>query len=118
VTTNATKGEKKNLTGTDKLPARIDSATRRAKEDYEIALETVSRTKEKMNELERRISRKKPEEYIEDMNQLSFAIDSLDRLTDSQIMKSKEMWNKYEELKHECGTQTLQPPQLDELRII
>ena len=106
------------MTEISKLCIRIENATRRVEEDYETALENVAKTKEKMNELERRISRKKPEEYIEDMNQLSFAIDSLDRLTDSQIMKSKEMWNKYEELKHECGTQTLQPPQLDELRII
>jgi hypothetical protein len=71
-----------------------------------------------MNELERRISQKKPEENQEDMNHLRSAIDSLDRLTDSQIMKSKETWKKYEELKADCEMQTLQPPQLVELQIL
>jgi transketolase len=106
------------LTATRKLFVHIENATRKAEEDYETALKTVAKTKEKMNELERRISQKKPEENQEHLNHLRSEIDSLNRLTDSQIMKSKETWKKYEELKHECEMQTLQPSQLDELRIL
>lgn len=106
------------MTETDKLLVHIENATRKVKEDYETALKTVAKTKEKMNELERRISQKKPEENQEDLNHLRSAIDSLDRLTDSQIMKSKETWKKYEELKRDWEMQTLQPPQIDRLRIL
>lgn len=45
-------------------------------------------------------------------------MESLDKLTDSQILKSKEAWKKYEELKHDCEMRSLAPPQLDELRIL
>jgi hypothetical protein len=71
-----------------------------------------------MNELEQRIAQNKPGEACEDLNSLTSAIESLDRLTDSQIQKSKEMWRKYEELKHDCQMQTLQVHQLDELHIL
>jgi hypothetical protein len=106
------------LTETDKLLVHIEEATRKVEKNYETALKTVAETKEKVNELERRISQKKPEENQDDMNCLRSAIDNLDRLTDAQIMKSKTTWKKYEELKRDCEMQTLQPPQLDELRIL
>jgi hypothetical protein len=106
------------LTETDRLLFHIENATRKVEKDYETALQTIAKNKEKMNELELRISQKKPEENHDDMNHLRSAIDSLDRLTDSQIMKSKQAWKKYEELKHDCEMQTLQPPQLDELQIL
>jgi hypothetical protein len=104
------------LTEPDDLRARIENAKRNVKEDYERTLETVVTLKEKMNELEQRISQKKPEEAKEDLNSLRYAIESLDRLTDSQILKSKEAWKKYRELEHNCKTQTLESTQLNELQ--
>jgi hypothetical protein len=106
------------LTETDELRVRIENATRNVKEDYETALKTVGKLKEKMNELEQRISQKKPERAGEDLNSLRAAIHGLDRLTDSQILKSKEAWKKYEELKRESEIQKPAPPQLDELRTL
>jgi hypothetical protein len=106
------------LTETDKLLFQIEETKRKVEEDHGVALKTVAENKKRMNELERRISQKKPEEKKEYLNYLKSAIDSLDRLTDSQIIKSKETWKKYEELKHDCERQSLQPPQLDELRIL
>ena len=106
------------MTETDELGARIEVATRNVKEDYEKALGTVGMLKEKMNELEQRIGQKKPEEAREDVAYLTSAIDSLERFTDSEILKSKESWKKYEELKNECENHALTLPQLDELRTL
>ena len=103
---------------TDEIGARIENATRNIKEDYEKALETIGTLKEKMNELEQRIGQKNPEEAMEDMASLSSAIDGLERLTDSEILKSKAAWKKYEELKRDCELHALASPQLDELRIL
>jgi hypothetical protein len=103
------------LTEPDKLGVRIESATRNVRENYETAVKTVGTLKKKMNELEQTISRKKPEEVEKDTKFLRRAIESLNRLTDSQILKSKDAWKKYEELKHDCNMQTAEPPQLDEL---
>jgi hypothetical protein len=106
------------LIETDELGARIEGAMRNVKEDYEKALGTVGMLKEKMNELEQRIGQKKPEEARGDMASLKSAIDSLERLTDSEILKSKAAWKKYEQLKHECEKHALAPSQLDELRTL
>lgn len=106
------------LMETDMIGARIENAARNVKEDYKKALETVGTLKEKMNELEQRIGQKKPEEVREDMASLRSAIDSLERLTDSEILESKAAWKKYEELKHDCELHALALPQLDELRIL
>jgi predicted RNase H-like nuclease (RuvC/YqgF family) len=104
------------LPETDELSARIENATRDVKEDFEKAVGTVGMLKLKMNELERRIEQKKPEEATQDIASLSSAIDSLERFTDSEILKSKAAWKKYEELKHECQNNVFTPPQLDELQ--
>lgn len=106
------------MTETDELRVRIENATRNVKEDYETALKTVGTIKANMNELEQRISQKKPAQAGEDMNSLRAAIYSLDKLTDSQILKSKEAWKKYEELKRDCEIQNPASPQLDELRTL
>jgi len=104
--------------GTDEIGARIEDATRKVREDYEKALETVGTLKEKMNELEQRIGQKKPEEARADMASLRSAVDSLERLTDSEILKSKAAWKKYEELKLDCEVHAFALSQLDELRIL
>jgi hypothetical protein len=104
------------LTETDELGVRIEIVTRNVREDYEKALGTVGMLKEKMNELEQRIGQEKPEEAREDVASLRSAIDSLERFTDSEILKSKEAWKKYEELKRECENRSWAPDQLDELR--
>jgi len=106
------------LRETDELDARIENANGNVKEDYEKAVETVGKLKDKMNELEKRIGQKKPEEAREDMTSLRSVMDSLERFTDSEIMKSKAVWKKYEELKHECENHALTPPRLDELRTL
>lgn len=106
------------MTEIAELRVRVENATRNVEEDYKRAVETVGILKERMNELEQRISQKKREEADEDLNSLRFTIKSLDTLTDSQIQKNKEAWEKYEELKRDCEMQTLRVTQLDELRIL
>jgi len=105
------------LTEYDELCIHILNATTNVEQDYNRVLKAVETLKQKMIQLEQIISQKKPEETAEDMNSLRHAIKSLDKITDSQILKSKEAWKKYDELKHDCEVQTLKPPQLDELRI-
>lgn len=106
------------MTEVDELLVRIENTTKDIEEDYQRTLKTVARLKNKMNELEQTISKKKREEADADMNSLASAIESLNRLTDSQILRSKNAWKKHEELQHDCQTQTLQSPKLDELRTL
>jgi hypothetical protein len=100
------------------LRVRVENATRNVEKDYKKAVQTVGILKERMNDLEQRISQKKHEEADEDLSSLRSTIKSLDTLTDSQIQKSKEAWKKYEGLMQDCRMQTLLAPQLDELRIL
>jgi seryl-tRNA synthetase len=102
----------------DELVARVEDAARNVKEDYERAVETVGTLKDEMNKLEQKIGQEKPEDARGDMTSLRSAVDSLERLTDSEILKSKASWKKYEELKQECEKNILTLPQLDELRTI
>jgi hypothetical protein len=104
------------LTESDKLRVRIENTTRGLEADYQRTLKTVAGLKEKMNSLEQRISKKKPNEAHEDMNSLRSERQSLDKLTDSLILKSKEAWKKHEELNQLCKTQRLKLSQLDELQ--
>ena len=100
----------------DKFQARVEIVTRSVREDYEKAITTVETLKKKMNELEHRISQKRPEETNGDRASLKSAIDNLERFTDHEILKSKEAWEKYEELKRECVDSSLWRDQLEGLQ--
>lgn len=104
------------MTEVGELRVRIENAASNIMEDYDRTLKTVGKLKEKMNELEQRMSQKRPEEVEEDMYHLRLATERLNRLTDSQILRSKKAWKEYEELEHDCKMQTLQLPELDGLR--
>ena len=79
------------MTEVGELRVRIENAARNIMEDYDRTLKTVGKLKEKMNELEQRMSQKRPEEVEEDMYHLRHATERLNRLTDSQILKSKKV---------------------------
>ena len=104
------------MTEVGELRIRIENAARNIMEDYDRTLKTVGKLKGKMTELEQRMSQKRPEEIEENMYHLRHATERLNRLTDSQILRSKKAWKEYEELEHDCKMQTLQLPQLDGLR--
>jgi hypothetical protein len=93
------------------LGIRIEASTRAVKKNYDSALKAMEELKGKMNELERLIIRKGIDENV---NALKAAVDKLNELTDSQILKSKEAWQKYEELKLECKAQVAALLQLNE----
>ena len=97
------------------LPARIEGIARQVKEDYETALKAVEDLKSRINELERRISRKQTAENVE---ALTRAMDCLDILTDTMISKSGEAQKRYDELSQDCKAPTPEPPELDELRVL
>jgi DNA repair ATPase RecN len=94
------------------LGMRISASRREVEENYESALKAMERLKEKMDKLERLIIKNGSEK---DANALNAAILEFNDLTDSQIRKSKEVWQKYEALKHECEAQAEALPQLRKL---
>jgi phage shock protein A len=94
------------------LEIRLESAIREAQENYDSAMATVEKLKEEMNEMERRIDTESKRGNAADMAALSALTRRFNELTDSQIQKSKEAWQKYGELKREFETQATKTPQL------
>jgi hypothetical protein len=94
------------------LEIRIKAAISGVNEDFDYAFGAVKELKGKMNELERLTVEKSGNKNVTALNA---AIERLNELTDSQILKSKEAWRKYEALKHECEAQDVAPPQFEEM---
>jgi hypothetical protein len=96
----------------DDLGIRINASTREVEKNYTSALRAMEELKEKMDALERLIVKNGS---AEDANALNAAIGKFNELTDSQIRKSKEVWQKYDALKLECKAQAVALPQIEEL---
>ena len=92
------------------LRARIEETGKQIQEDYRKALGKVQKLKNKMNELEQQTPNN------QNAKALDSAIRRLNRLTDSQIMRSKRAWEEYRKLEQECKQQSLCTVQLDSLR--
>jgi chromosome segregation ATPase len=98
-----------------KLEARIEMARSKTAMNYEKALKTVEKLKNKMNELERNISQKEEVGTDEDLATLDLTLKRLNRFCDSQILRSKKAWREYRKLEHDCKLYGLEPVQLDDL---
>ena len=96
----------------EELRARIEETRRQIQRDYRKTLEKVQKLKNKMNELEQHTPK------TQDLKALDSAIKRLNRLTDSQIQRSKKAWIEYKKLEQECKQRALCPVQLDNLRAI
>lgn len=99
------------------LIERIETAVNEIEADYEAAVEVVRSLKERMNQLEQRISQKKGEHSLKDLNSLRASTNSLYKFADSQILKSKRAWDRYRELEKGCKAQEAMLAQLSQLRI-
>jgi predicted RecB family endonuclease len=99
------------------LKLRVDEAVSHFQKIYTETLNTVENLKERMNRLELSISRKgcKADEQMEELNS---TIDHLNKLTDSLISRSKEMWKGYNILEHDCKAKKLEDNELDHLRVL
>jgi len=97
---------------TMELRARIEETERQIQRNYRKTLEKVQKLKNKMNELEQH------NPQTQDLKALDSAIKRLNRLTDSQILRSKKAWEEYRKLEQECKQCALCPFQLDNLRAI
>jgi DNA repair exonuclease SbcCD ATPase subunit len=104
------------LPNANNLQTRVESARKRTERDYERALKTVEKLKNRMNELEQDIIQKKETRTIEDLKVLDSAINRLDGLTDSEISRSRKAREEYRRLEQQCKTLDVQPVQLDDLR--
>jgi DNA-binding transcriptional regulator GbsR (MarR family) len=94
------------------LRVRIEETGKQIQEDYRKALEKVQKLKNKMNELEMQTPNS------QNARSLDSAIKRLNRLTDSQIMRSKKAWEEYRKLEHEYEQCSLCSAQLETLRAI
>ena len=94
---------------------RIEKAIRDIEEDDRKLLDTLRILKDDMNRLEERVGEKK---QPGDLDKLNCAIESLNQLTDSQILASKKAWRIYEEFERESTGQSLEPDKLNELRAV
>jgi hypothetical protein len=100
-----------------KLEARIEMASSETAKNYKKALKTMEKLKNKMNELERNISQKEQARADEDLDALDLTLKRLNRLSDSEILRSKKAWEEYGKLEHDCKLIGLKPVQLDDLLI-
>jgi len=96
--------------GATELQARIEETERQIQNDYTRTLQRIQKLKNKMNELEQRNPKTR------DLKALDLAIKRLNKLTDSQILRSKKAWAKYRKIEEDCKQCTLRPAQLDNLR--
>jgi hypothetical protein len=94
------------------LRARIEETGRQTQGDCRKTLQKVQRLKNKMNELEQHNPKTR------DSKALDSAIKRLNKLTDSQILRSKKAWEEYRKLEQESKQRALHPVQLDNLRTI
>lgn len=95
-----------------KLRARIEETGRQIQENYRKTLETVQKLKNQMNKLEQQTPK------AQSSKALNLAIKRLNRLTDSQIMRSKKAWEDYRKLEQQCRQPAVCPVQLDNLRAV
>jgi arginine/lysine/ornithine decarboxylase len=100
------------LAASVELGARIEEAERQIQRDYRKTLEKVKKLKNQMNKLEQQTPR------TQGLKILDVVIKRLNRLSDSQIMRSKKAWEEYRKLEQECRQGALCPVQLDNLRAV
>ena len=98
-----------------RLQARIDDAAGEAERGYEDALKAVKAIKEKMNELELGATQNGHTTHNISRS-LSSAIESLNELTDSLILRSERVEEEYERLAQDCRAKMPQPARLDDLK--
>lgn len=96
--------------------ARIETAIGDLEKDCEKAVKAVKKLKDKMNELELKISDQTNPRANRDLERLNSAIKRLDTLNDSLILKSARAWEEYEKLEHDCRTHAFEPAGLNDLR--
>ncbi len=94
----------------------IEKSTKEIAQRYAEALEAVEAVKKRIDALETRISNKGYTKTNEDMDQLSSAVDALNRLTDSLISESERGWREYKKLERDCQTSAFDSTGLNDLQ--
>jgi hypothetical protein len=94
------------------LLAQVEETETQIQRDYGKALGKLQKLKNQMNKLEQQAPR------TQGLKALNLAIKRLNRLTDSQIMRSKKAWEEYRKFEQECKRYAPCPVQLDNLRVL
>lgn len=94
---------------------RVEKTIRDFEEDDRKQLDALRTLKDHITKLEERVGEKKQHG---DLDKLCSAIESLNQLTDSQILSSKKAWKNYEEFERECEGQSSRLDKLNELQAV
>jgi len=106
------------LTEAAELEAQIEMAIRDLRKSYRRTVKTVASLKEKINDLELRISRERHAQHHPQLEKLNSAVESLDIFVDSVIVESARAKENCERLKRKCEMQAFKPAQLENLQTL
>jgi hypothetical protein len=112
--------KKEGLTMEDSLELQnqIERTRKQTEKEYAQVLMEVKGLKNGMNKLEQSISGGEQVATMSDSNSLDLAIQSLNELTDSQILRSKKAWEEYRKLETCCTRCSVQPVELDNFKVL
>lgn len=106
------------MTSVKELETQIEKARKQNDKDYEKALRKVKMLKDIMNELEQNMIQKKQTRTVQNLNALRSVIRRLDKLTDSETMRSRQAWEEYRKLEDDCKRLEVRSVQLDDLKAL
>ena len=89
--------------------------TKKLRQDHNKTVKTLSSLKKKINDLELKISQKSNASTDADVKKLNSAMERLDTLVDSAILRSTNATREYERLKLKCGAKASEPAELKDL---
>lgn len=106
------------MTEAVKLEAEIDEAARRLQRVYDEALAKMKGLKDAQNALEQTICEDKGSLGDDRVKALESAWESLSRLSDALIIRSKEAWQTCARLERECTASGLELTRLAAMRVL
>lgn len=106
------------MTGINHVQDKIDGITRELERSYFEALKEVQELKDNINATELRLVQKESASGQGDVNLLNSLSGSLDEMTDSMILRSKQAWQTFERLSKECKAESFESARLDGLKAL
>ena len=101
-----------------KLRSQIEKTRKQTEREYAQVLIEIEGLKNNMNKLEQSIIKGEHVASTSGSDPLDLAIESLNELTDSQILRSKKAWEEYGKLETQCKQHALQPVELNNFKVL
>ena len=99
-----------------RLQAEIDKTAKDFERSYDRMLRRMKRLKDRLNALEQTVGQDKGYGGVDRMKALDSALESLSKLSDSLIIKSKKAWQTYDRLEHKYRVGKYELTRLDDVR--